>query len=71
MRFIIFCAIIFILLTVSVQAADKVAIPSYEDDLIRLRLIPRTPEQMAGFYEARGFPVAMIEELTQHCFLPW
>lgn len=68
MRVIIVCTILFLALTLHVQAADKVAVPSYEDDLIRLRLIPRTPEQMAGFYEARGFPVAMIEELTQHCF---
>jgi len=68
MRFTILCTIIFIALTLNTQAADKKDIPSYEDELIRLRLIPRTPEQMAAFYEARGFPVAMIDELTQHCF---
>ena len=68
MRFTLCCSIFFIALTLNAQAADKKGVLSYEDELLRLRLIPRTEEQMAGFFEARGFPVAMISELSQHCF---
>ncbi|MGD8999041.1 MAG: hypothetical protein PVF75_01385 [Granulosicoccaceae bacterium] len=41
----------------------------FENDLLRLRLIPRSPAQMAGFYEARGFPAPMIDELKRACFI--
>jgi hypothetical protein len=68
MRLILFCTMVLCSLTLNLQAAEKNTVPSYEDELFRLRLIPRTPEQMAAFYEARGFPAAMISELTQHCF---
>lgn len=67
LRLNIFCVIL-LLLTMNVQAADKAGVSSYQDELIRIRLSPRTAEQMAGFFEARGFPVAMIRELTQYCF---
>jgi len=30
--------------------------------------MPRTPDQMASFYEARGFPAPMITALKQECF---
>jgi hypothetical protein len=32
-------------------------------------LMPRTPEQMAAFYEARGFPPAAIERIKSTCFV--
>ena len=32
-------------------------------------LMPRTPEQMAAFYEARGFPPAAIEKIKATCFV--
>jgi len=32
-------------------------------------LMPRTPEQMAAFYEARGFPAAAIERIKATCFV--
>jgi hypothetical protein len=32
-------------------------------------LMPRTPEQMAAFYEARGFPAAAIERIKATCFI--
>ncbi len=35
----------------------------------KLRLIARTPEQIAAFYYARGFPQAMIERITKTCFI--
>lgn len=36
---------------------------------IHIELSPRTPNQMAAFYEARGFPAEMIELLKQQCFI--
>lgn len=69
MRFTTYCCtIFFIVITLSAHAADTKAVPTYEDELIRLRLMPRTAEQMAGFFEARGFPAGMIDELSQYCF---
>ncbi|MCG6885809.1 MAG: hypothetical protein LJE74_01210 [Proteobacteria bacterium] len=35
----------------------------------RLVLIPRTPEQMAAFYEARGFPKPALQLLRNLCFI--
>ena len=31
--------------------------------------MPRPPQQIAAFYEARGFSKSMIEELKQQCFI--
>lgn len=39
------------------------------DQGVELSFTPRTPQQMAAFYEARGFPQAMIEILSQQCFI--
>jgi len=41
----------------------------YQTDDIRIGVYPRTPAQMAAFYEGRGFPDAAIEETTQYCFI--
>ena len=41
----------------------------FENDQLAIRVIPRTPQQMAGFYEARGFPPAMIELIRRQCFI--
>jgi hypothetical protein len=46
----------------------KEGVFDYENALIHLRLIARTTEQMAAFFEARGFPMAMIKTLEQYCF---
>ncbi len=40
-----------------------------ENRYIKLEMIARTPEQMAAFYEARGFPKTAIRELSQMCFI--
>jgi len=40
-----------------------------ENEYIKLEMIARTPEQMAAFYEARGFPKTAIRELGQMCFI--
>lgn len=34
-----------------------------------IRAQPRTPEQIAAFYAARGFPQAAIDVLTKTCFI--
>ena len=39
-----------------------------ENDFFRMRLIPRTPEQMAAFYEGRGFPEAARNIIKTTCF---
>lgn len=41
----------------------------FEDAQIRVRFHPRTPDQMAAFYEARGFPRPMVELLRGYCFI--
>lgn len=41
----------------------------FENEQLRLHVTSRSPQQIAAFYEARGFPKAMIERLRQVCFL--
>jgi hypothetical protein len=41
----------------------------FENASLRVSMVPRSPEQMAAFYEARKFPVAMIERLKKECFI--
>lgn len=36
---------------------------------LEIDFTPRTPNQMASFYEARGFPPAMRDILKQQCFI--
>lgn len=43
--------------------------PHVENDRIFMFLRLHTPEQMAAFYEARGFPPDAIERLRQTCFV--
>ena len=50
-----------------VLAADKDLV--FENEKIKLQLFPRTPNQMAGFYEAREFPKEMVDVLTGFCFM--
>lgn len=41
----------------------------YKGTHLTVRLVPRAPEQVAAFYEARGFPVEMIELIKSRCFV--
>jgi len=41
----------------------------FDDGRIRVHLHPRTPDQIAAFYEARGFPRPMVERLRAQCFI--
>ncbi len=42
--------------------------PYVENSLFSFRLIPRTPEQMAAFYEARGFPKSATALIKKTCY---
>ena len=58
--------------TVAKTVEKKVALknqPDYEDDYLRIRLIRRSPKQIAAFYEGRQFPAAAIEKVSQVCFI--
>ena len=48
------------------QAADPQRFVSPE---LEVRLSPRTPQQIAAFYEGRGFGEAMIDVLRAQCFI--
>lgn len=41
----------------------------YEDSQLVVRLRPRSPNQIAAFYEARKFPGSMIDLLRRQCFI--
>lgn len=40
-----------------------------QNQFVKFGLFPRTPEQMAAFYEGRGFPKQAIEATRQYCFI--
>lgn len=41
----------------------------HDDSRLNVTLVPRTPQQMAAFYEGRGFPDAMIDLTRRYCFI--
>lgn len=41
----------------------------FENKNFRISMSSRTPQQMAAFYEARGFPKPMINEIRKQCFI--
>ena len=53
----------------SLTAADWNPPFKFKSDDIRIGVYPRTPSQMAAFYEGRGFPKPAIEETTRYCFI--
>lgn len=44
-------------------------LPHYDSPELAVGLMPRTPQQIAAFYEARGFSKPMVERLKQQCFI--
>ncbi len=50
-------------------AAEKKDRYKFENKSIKFGLYPRTPEQMAAFYEGRGFPKQAVNATTKHCFI--
>ena len=43
--------------------------PFVENDDMLMVLMPHTPEQIAAFYEARGFPKKALELISKACFI--
>lgn len=41
----------------------------FENEVLRMVVIPRGPEQMKAFYEGRGFPKPALGAITQACFM--
>lgn len=41
----------------------------FESNKLRFGIYLRTPEQMAAFYEGRGFPKSAIAEISKTCFM--
>jgi hypothetical protein len=56
----------FILFAATSLAAEN---PGYQSDMLTVRLAPRTPQQIAAFYIARGFTEKMVNILRQQCFI--
>ena len=58
-----------ILLSISFASGSNAATPpQYDSPALAVGLMPRTPQQIAAFYEARGFSKPMIQKLKQQCF---
>jgi hypothetical protein len=55
-----------LLVIANMQAVQPVSVKVPE---LEIKFIPRTPNQMASFYEARGFPRAMRDVLKNQCFI--
>jgi hypothetical protein len=43
--------------------------PSYADDSVSIRIVQRSPEQLAAFYLARGFNQAAIDQILKTCVI--
>ncbi len=55
-----------LLVIANMQVVQPVTIITPE---LKIGFMSRTPNQMASFYEARGFPKAMRDVLKQQCFI--
>lgn len=54
---------------IGTAAEIKPVRPELDNEDFTLRLAPRTPNQIAAFYEARGFPRFAIDEIRKTCFI--
>jgi len=50
-------------------AAESAPGPRLETDRFLIQFLPRTPEQVAAFYEARGLPDVARAEIARACFI--
>jgi len=50
-------------------AAKKPSRPGYENEYFKIRIITRSPNQIAAFYTGRGFPQKALDELRKVCFI--
>lgn len=65
-----YLSLFLLLFTGLCAAADsKPPRPELDDKDFTIRLAPRTPNQMAAFYEARGFSAFALEEIKKTCFI--
>lgn len=70
MHKLISASVLLLLFSGVCAAADTPpARPEMDNKDFTLRLAPRTPNQMAAFYEARGFPGFAIDEIKKACFI--
>jgi hypothetical protein len=66
--------IVFLLVSGAVPAQEERS-TGHENSVIQevqgvvIMATPRTPEQMAAFYEARGFPHTMLDIVKEQCFI--
>ena len=59
-----------IILSISLTTRSNAAnFPLYDSPELEVGLMPRPPQQIAAFYEARGFSKQMVEILKQQCFI--
>ena len=65
------CAVLLgtLLATSTFSIEQPYAGPFVENDDMLMVLMPHTPEQIAAFYEARGFPEAALELISNACFV--
>ena len=66
---LIISGLIFSIQNQACYATEKKNRYKIENKFVKFGLYPRTPEQMAAFYEGRGFPKVAIDATTKHCFI--
>lgn len=54
--------------TIQTSSADKATKYQFETTQMRIVLIPRSAQQIAAFYEGRGFPARAIDVTRSACF---
>ena len=64
-----YLSITILLVTSIVARLNAAEPPQYDSPELTIGFMPRTPQQIAAFYEARGFSKPMIEKLKQQCFI--
>ncbi len=69
LRNIIFSSLAILLSLPPPPGSHAATPPQYDSPELALGLVPRSPQQIAAFYEARGFSQPMIEKLKQQCFI--
>ena len=62
------CGLIIALLTMDTLLAAPPERRVFENDFLKLTVTPRTAQQMAAFYEGRGFPAEAIKLTRTACF---
>ena len=65
----IYLLLTLLLITFPVVGLNAAEPPHYDSSQLSIGFKPRTPQQIAAFYEARGFSKPMIDKLKQQCFI--